>query len=74
MSSHLVDGSFNHEVGGCLTKTAYRHLTRFISGNRYRLIVNAVDFVRSDNGGDRFTQLERAAAGIGATVIDGTNF
>ena len=33
VSSDLVDGSFNHEIGGRLNKAAHRHLPRFVGGN-----------------------------------------
>ena len=70
MPGHLVEGGLQGEVGRRLAEATDRGLAGLVGGDRDRLVFDARDPVGPDDGADRFAELQRRPAVLGAHILD----
>ena len=70
MPGHLVDRPLDGIVGGRLTEGPHRLLHGLVRSHGYGAVLYALDAVRTDNGADRLSQLERRAPCIRADIVE----
>ena len=70
MARDPVHCGLDGDVGRALAEAAHRLLRRFVRQHRYRLVFDAADPVRPDDGRDRLAQLQRRTAGIRTDIVE----